>query len=398
MEIFIFFFVISIFFGIKEAIYNYIEKKVENKIKSKLKFENRYKENELNNYKISLDNYKKEIEQYRKQVIDDCDKQKKEIEQIINEACMSFPWLVKKIADYNELKDNNRINYLLTKNRPAPTAAEIINEIKKEKKDLLIKYKTLEYETNTLFSLFPWLEDAIQLNINELKDSINDLESNTEYKTEYDTIKQYLSPEEYQKLSNIEKYQLALDRYLKRKKTLWQIGISYERYIGYIYENKGYKVIYNGALKGLKDLGRDIVAENKDEILIIQCKYWKKERFIRENTIFQLYGTMILKQLETDKKVKGILVTTTSLSKEAKDIANYLHIQFRENEIFDKSYPCIKCNINRISNEKIYHLPFDQQYDHIQIEIQKGERYLSTVQEAENLGYRRAKTYYASKK
>ena len=102
--------------------------------------------------------------------------------------------------------------------------------------------------------------------------------------------------------------------------------------------------------------------------------------------------------IETDKKVKGILVTTTSLSKEAKDIANYLHIQFRENEIFDKSYPCIKCNINRISNEKIYHLPFDQQYDHIQIEIQKGERYLSTVQEAENLGYRRAKTYYASKK
>ena len=184
-----------------------------------------------------------------------------------------------------------------------------------------------------------------------------------------------------------------MDRYLKRKKSLWQVGIAYERYVGYIYESKCYKVTYNGAINGLNDLGRDLIAENDNEILIIQCKYWRKEKVVRENTIFQLYGTMILKQLETNKKVKGILCTTTSLSDEARKISKYLGIYIKENENFDKTYPCIKCNINRTTKEKIYHLPFDQQYDRIQIDLKKGEKYVSTVKEAEISGYRHAKKY-----
>lgn len=39
---------------------------------------------------------------------------------------------------------------------------------------------------------------------------------------------------------------------------------------------------------------------------------------------------------------------------------------------------------------KIYHLPFDQQYDKVKIEKNKGEFYCSTVQEAEKAGFRRA--------
>ena len=54
-----------------------------------------------------------------------------------------------------------------------------------------------------------------------------------------------LSPKEYNKLSDTEKYQLALDRYLNRKnKSLWEIGISFERYIGYLCENRHYEVKY----------------------------------------------------------------------------------------------------------------------------------------------------------
>lgn len=50
-------------------------------------------------------------------------------------------------------------------------------------------------------------------------------------------------------------------------------------------------------------------------------------------------------------------------------------------------FPRIKCNIN--SGNKIYHLPFDQQYDRTQIK-NPGETYAYTVAEAEKLGFRRA--------
>jgi hypothetical protein len=50
----------------------------------------------------------------------------------------------------------------------------------------------------------------------------------------------------------------------------------------------------------------------------------------------------------------------------------------------------IKCNINQSSKEKIYHLPFDQQYDRTKIIPSSGEFYAATVAEAEKKGFRRA--------
>ena len=50
----------------------------------------------------------------------------------------------------------------------------------------------------------------------------------------------------------------------------------------------------------------------------------------------------------------------------------------------------IKCNINQATNERIYHLPFDQQYDRTKIIPALGECYVRTVAEAESLSFRRA--------
>ena len=47
-----------------------------------------------------------------------------------------------------------------------------------------------------------------------------------------------------------------------------------------------------------------------------------------------------------------------------------------------------QCNIGK-QGEKIYHLPFDQQYDKILIDKQ-GEFFAHTVKEAEEKGFRRA--------
>lgn len=161
-------------------------------------------------------------------------------------------------------------------------------------------------------------------------------------------------------------------------------------------KSNGYKVIYNGALKGLEDMGRDIIATNNTEILIIQCKYWKKEKYIHEKHIFQLYGSMVLKSFDTTKNVKGLFVTTAQYSNTAKLVANKLQIELCTIP-FDKQYPCIKCNINKSTNEKIYHLPFDQQYDNIDIDFNKNEFYAHTTLEAEKKGFRHAFKYNFNK-
>ena len=56
----------------------------------------------------------------------------------------------------------------------------------------------------------------------------------------------------------------------------------------------------------------------------------------------------------------------------------------------------IKCNISK-TGEKIYHLPFDQQYDRVEISPNKGECYVYTVKEAEDRGFRRAFRWVSDK-
>jgi len=64
-------------------------------------------------------------------------------------------------------------------------------------------------------------------------------------------------------------------------------------------------------------------------------------------------------------------VWTTELSETAQAVADDLKIQVDKIEL-DKNYPMIKCNVNKVNSEKIYHLPIDQQYDKILIVDELG--------------------------
>ena len=301
---------------------------------------------------------------------------------------IDYPWLADLYADIAYIEEMKIANYLETKKPPAiSTASEIKNQISKEKRHIQKQLKMAQNQLNFYETVFPWLEEFKEIDPIEAYETIRAFDSDDEYAR----IKNYISPEEFQKLPTAEKYQLALDRWRnKPNKTAWQIGIEYESYIGYVYECKGYKVTYNGALKGLEDMGRDIIAENDKEILVVQCKYWKKEKTIHENHIFQLYGTVVLEKMQTKKKVKGVFITSATLSETALAVAKELKIEIKSEIPFDKNYPCIKCNINRTTGEKIYHLPFDQQYNTVHIEPHKGECYVKTTKEAEERGFRHA--------
>src|SRR5437773_1326402 len=84
------------------------------------------------------------------------------------------------------------------------------------------------------------------------------------------------------------------------------------------------------------------------------------------------------------KKVTGMFTTTTSLSARAREFAGVLEIKVEENFPRD-DYARIKCNIARRTGERIYHLPFDQQYDATEIEPERGELYVARGDGAEHL-------------
>lgn len=116
--------------------------------------------------------------------------------------------------------------------------------------------------------------------------------------------------------------------------------------------------------------------------MIIQCKRYRKESFVRENTVFQLHGTSVLYQIKNPGvKVIPAIYSSAPLSDMAAKCAKHLGIVVRD-RIPLEDYPMIKCNISS-SGERIYHLPFDQQYDRVRIIPDRGEKYVDTVGETE---------------
>ena len=270
-----------------------------------------------------------------------------------------------------------------------------IREIRKDARAMVEKNKEAQYQLAYLLELFPNLSDVIECEFDKLPPI------NVDEVSDYDATKDYLSKEEYAKLSTVERNQLALDRYNdSHNKTKWQIGRDYEQYVGYQYRKKGYDVDDFGAYMGLEDLGRDIIAKKQNDILIIQCKYWSSIKQIHEKHITQLYGTMISYCIENNvdsSRVKGVLITNIQLSDMAKKMASHLGITYVENYSMGK-YPCIKCNIghDEFGETKIYHLPFDQQYDVTKI-TKEGEFYAMTVAEAEAAGFRRTYKWFGNR-
>ena len=334
---------------------------------------------------------------------------------LVKEKTTGFPWLADKYAEYVNLVHKKTASYLITKPNPARKAAEQIRDIRLQYRDTEKRFRITESLLKYYEYLFPWLEqfregedidDFIRMNTQDFGSK-----EAKEVKDDFDPAKFYLTEGEWNQLSSEKRSQIALDRYWEKQKSSWEIGRLYERYIGYLHEKDGWKVEYVGSILGFEDMGRDLIVKKGVKIKIIQCKYWSKvkKKIIHEKHINQIFGTTIkywldhlakgkiqLDLFSTGLPVQPALWTSTSCSDVARDFATALRVEIKEDYPLSR-YPCIKCNVNRVTNEKIYHLPFDQQYDHIIIEPKRGECYVNTTIEAEELGFRRAYRWRGSK-
>lgn len=307
-------------------------------------------------------------------------------------------FLADMYADLFRTYDEELVKYLQTKDRPANKAADHVKAVNQKLASLRIQSKQLEYQVRYYESLFPWLTSFKEVPPAEAFGYTPSSESASQ--NDRDLLRKYLSHEEYSELTNTERFQLALDRYIHRHKRSWEIGIEYERYIGYLCETKGYSVKFNGVTEKLEDMGRDLILEKDSVTILIQCKRWAKEKVIHENHVFQLAGSVFEYQYSNpERNVIGAFVTTVDFSPIAVLCAKRLDIKIFPRIPFEE-YPRIKCNINRDSHgciTRIYHLPMDQQYDKVQIS-NAGETYVHTVKEAEALGFRRAHRWLSGQK
>ncbi len=343
--------------------------------------------------KPRMDNLDKQEEDLRRKQEDWSKKVKKDklaIETLAKEKSVGFPWLAQAYAEYFHLQDLETANYLEYKSHPARKSAEVIREVAQKRKNAETIWRVAKYQLEYYESLFPWLEEFKDEDLDNFIRQLEEPDNVIEAEDSEDSARQWLTQAEYNSLDSAEKYQLALDRYWRKKKNNWELGRDYERYIGYRYENKGWQVKYQGIIEGFDDLGRDLIATKDSSTQIVQCKHWSKYKTIHEKHIFQLYGSMIAYKADhPNKNVLGVFVTSTVLSERAKKFADILGITIKE-QFPLLQYPSVKCNISRKDRAKIYHLPFDQQYDKTIVEEERNECYAETVAEAEALGFRRA--------
>ena len=383
------------------AIVDEVRVKNERKMKFRMDEEKRYK----SIYEEYEDKRKKVLERYA-QIRNQCHQ---EINKLFEDQLKSFPYFASLFADYIYTIDIDLADHLEKKRQPAQRASDDVRNIAHEKKEWMRLAKETEYKLAYYEAMVPVLEELDDGSLNP-----EPIRTSSDTSDDSDPTTKWVSRDEYSQLSPIDRNTLALERYKKRKKSKREIGKEYERYIGYRYESNGYKVEYKGILSGLEDLGRDLICKKDNETIIIQCKCWSKNKVIHEKHINQLFGTFAKYQIEQqtkenpnakpyvvtnntgeNPKYRARFVTSTKLSTTAQSFADALGIaRFEEIPLTD--YPMIKCNVSRKTGEKIYHLPFDNSYDSVFIEKERGELYASTVAEAEEKGFRRAYKWIAT--
>jgi seryl-tRNA synthetase len=131
-------------------------------------------------------------------------------------------WLAEFIAEAEHTLDR-RDDVLRNKKHPAKKSAEVVAEIKQEKRELAARLKFVEYQIKSYEEYFPLLADYRETILDETVPLSADAE-NAEELDAADPTTKYLSSQEWSTLPASQRNQLALDRYLKRPKANWEIG------------------------------------------------------------------------------------------------------------------------------------------------------------------------------
>ena len=163
-------------------------------------------------------------------------------------------------------------------------------------------------------------------------------------------------------------------------------GAQYERFVGHLFEEKGFQVRYNGLREGMNDGGIDLIARAPRKIRLIQCKRWN--RAVDCDTISRLHGGVERyvwnerkdKPAQSRTHILGVLVTSGDVEPDAQALAEHLGVFVMKNLAY-QAYPAVKAQ-EIVDGMGRFLLPFNPGYDKMPFCIHKGGRFFNTVREA----------------
>jgi ParB-like chromosome segregation protein Spo0J len=158
--------------------------------------------------------------------------------QLIASRIETYPHIAQAWAEWELALAKEEAAQLRRKKHPAKSAAESVKVKSKQMAELRRQLKLTEY-VNQLYEFhFPWLTDLRDLDEElDYAASLNGSEPDKE-----DPVSKFVSKDEWSALTDCERNQRALERYLRGRLTPWQLGRDYERCVGYLREQDGCKV------------------------------------------------------------------------------------------------------------------------------------------------------------
>lgn len=131
-------------------------------------------------------------------------------------------------------------------------------------------------------------------------------------------------------------------------------GFIYEKFVGQILEDEGYKVEYNGLNAGVFDKGIDLVAYKNGQVNFIQCKY--------------------VKTFLTKSRIEWILYRASKILKEnseryPKKICFMLIVNKKEKAFSKRKLKSFKLNFTDVSKVEYPMLQYFLDHNHIQHKV-----------------------------
>ncbi len=176
-----------------------------------------------------------------------------ELQKLLDEQSRHFPWLANAFAELQQLRFQREEIELRNKKHPAIAKANKVAELGRSVRETERQFRLTKYRIQLYERLFPWLIDISGEDIETLiTQKLGSSETGNSSQVDLDEpVRKLLSEQEWSSLSNTQKYQMALNRWKQGRKSSWEVGRDFERFVGYELETAGYDVTYHGAIEGL---------------------------------------------------------------------------------------------------------------------------------------------------
>jgi restriction system protein len=107
-----------------------------------------------------------------------------------------------------------------------------------------------------------------------------------------------------------------------------KVGREFEEKVGALYASQGYNVAYRGIENGKLDGGIDLIAVKENEIILIQCKYWKKRK-IDHTVVRVFFGDCFVYALQNKLPFEIVTCVMAIPTKQSLDYS--AEVRFKEN-------------------------------------------------------------------